>query len=158
MQKPVMYILANKGLGMSPGKLAAQVAHAAVRAVWIGKDSGTGPINEWLSKGETKVVLEARDTEHLLNAERYLRDKGFNTYLVVDEGRTEIQPHTPTCFAVGPVDKLDPVVVSSFEDFKTYREPKLEADNFVSASALARFFDGDPVFFPRRRSPKLRHD
>lgn len=122
MQKPVMYILANKGLGMSPGKLAAQVAHAAVRAVWAGSPAHTREVEQWLARGETKIVLEVRDTEHLLNADRYLTDKGFKTHLIIDEGRTEIQSHTPTCFAVGPVDKLDPIVVSSFEDFKTYRE------------------------------------
>lgn len=119
MQKPVMYIIANKGLGMSPGKLAAQVAHAAVRSAWNDEHAN---VKEWLSKGETKIVLEARDTEHLMTAERYLGEHGVVTHLVIDEGRTEIPAHSPTALASQIVDKDDEAIRFAFGDFRTYRE------------------------------------
>lgn len=127
---PVMYILANKGLGMSAGKLAAQVGHAAVRAYILSTFGTNGVVTEdqlaltgeWLENGETKVVIECRDTEHLLSAQKYIESKGFLTYLIVDEGRTEIDPHSPTALGVQVVDKADRKVAAAFADFRTYRD------------------------------------
>lgn len=121
MSKPVMYLIASKEPRLSPGKLAAQVSHAAVRA-YI--DSEQEIAAEWLDNGETKIVLEARDTAHLLSAREYIKSRGLLTSLVIDEGRTEIDPHTPTVIGVVIVDKDDPDVKFTFESFKTYREKK----------------------------------
>ncbi len=114
-----MYIVANKGLGMSPGKLAAQVAHAAVKAYEV---SDKALIDAWNDYGHTKIVLEAQDIEHLLMVERYLSERGLVTYLIIDEGRTEIDPHTPTALGVSIVDKDDPNVQFAFGDLRTYKE------------------------------------
>lgn len=116
----VMYLFLNRGLGMSPGKLAAQAGHAAVRAYRL-----TGPrmVEAWdLGGHETKLTMLARDTEHLLTIERYLVDRGFKTSLVIDEGRTEIPSHTPTALGVEIIDKDDPHMAATFGDFKLYRE------------------------------------
>jgi peptidyl-tRNA hydrolase len=120
MSNPVMYILANKGAGMSAGKLAAQVAHAAVRAYIISTDNPE--VTDWLQQGETKIVLECRDDMHLLAAQKYIEGRGYQTYLIVDEGRTEIDPHTPTALGVEIVDKADRDVAFTFSDFKTYKD------------------------------------
>lgn len=119
--KPVQYIVANKGLGMSGGKLAAQVAHAAVNAVLLTPETDLTP---WLNSGHTKIVLEARDTEHLLMVERFLKERGVQTVLIIDEGRTEIAPHTPTALATYVVDKEDPNVQHAVADLRTYKDPK----------------------------------
>ncbi len=122
---PVMYIVANKGVGMSAGKLAAQVAHAAVRAFEISRTSVDNDINvtsAWFATGETKIVLQARNTEHLLAAQKYIEGRGYKTYLIVDEGRTEIDPHTPTALGVEIVDKGDRDVAFTFGDFQIYRD------------------------------------
>lgn len=125
--RPVMYIFANRGLGMSPGKLAAQVAHAAVEAFRI---SDKDLVDAWyVGKHHTKLVMEARDTEHLLSIERYLNERGFQTTLIIDEGRTEIPPHTPTALGIEIVDKTDPDVQASFGDFISYKErPKADPE------------------------------
>lgn len=123
MKKPVMYLIANKGLGMSPGKLAAQVAHAAVKAYEMSPEDF---IEQWNDSGHTKIVLEARDTEHLLCVREYLTDKGFDGYLVIDEGRTEIAPHTPTVLGMSLVDKVDEQVQFAFSDLRTYKEETLK--------------------------------
>lgn len=122
MKNPVMYIIANKGAGMSPGKLAAQVAHAAVKAYEMSRDPTNAVVAAWDLSGHTKLVLEARDAEHLRSAERYLNDRGIRTVLIIDEGRTEVPPLTPTVLGVEILDKADPNVVFSMSTFKTYKE------------------------------------
>jgi PTH2 family peptidyl-tRNA hydrolase len=118
---PVMYIVLNKGAEMSPGKLAAQAAHAAVEAYLASPDSNLKRV--WHRGGHyTKIVLEARDAEHLCNIERYINERGFDTRLIIDEGRTEVAPHTPTALGVEIVDKHDAHVQATFGTFDLYRE------------------------------------
>lgn len=128
MPQYVQYIVANRGLGMSPGKLAAQVAHAAVKGYQLtvrlfGVDSGKR-INEWDKSGHTKIVLMARDTEHLTAFREFAKSRGYESWLVIDEGRTEVAPHSPTALGFPILDKSDPDVQHTFADLKTYREPK----------------------------------
>ena len=123
MKNPVMYILANKSLDMSAGKLAAQVAHAAVRSAMA---SGALDTDKWLKNGETKIVLEARDAEHLLLTREYLQARGFKTFLVIDEGRTEVPPLSATALGVELVDKAEENVKFTFETFKTYKDTRTQ--------------------------------
>ena len=113
---PVMYLFVNKKLGMSPGKLAAQVAHAACLAQ---RGSSDELIDAWYEYGfYTKLVMEARDEMHLTNIQKYLSDREIKSFLVIDEGRTEIPKHSVTTLGVEVVDKnvLGPI----FAEFKLY--------------------------------------
>ena len=98
-----MYIFVNKSANMSPGKMAAQVAHAAVKA----SDGSTGTLRDaWNEYGfYTKLVMEARDAEHLETIRKYLQDRSIVSWLIIDEGRTEIKKHTPTALGVEIIDK-----------------------------------------------------
>lgn len=114
---PVMYLFANKGLGLSPGKLAAQVAHAACLA-----QRGSDPklVDAWYKYGfYTKLVMEARDAEHIKTIERYLMERNINSWIVIDEGHTEIPKHSVTALGVEVVDKeeLGPI----FAEFKLFK-------------------------------------
>lgn len=144
--KPAMYIFVNKGLRMSPGKIAAQAGHAATEATLISHphvpqrdlqpyadEMGVTPEVESLSKlwdawrtglHYVKYVMEARDNEHLLCIERYLKERGFRTALIIDEGHTEIEPIQPTALGVALVDKDDEHTAATFSSFKLYREPR----------------------------------
>lgn len=148
--RPVMYIFANRGLGMSPGKLAAQVAHAAVEAYRISDPSGTRTnslVSAWYQQGHPKIVMLAEDTDQLQWIERYLTDRKYQTKLIIDEGRTEIKAFTPTALGVQLVDKDDPRVQEHFGHFKTYREaPAGSADPGV----------GDTKFWGRVRNTRRR--
>lgn len=116
---PVMYIIANRGLKMSPGKLAAQVAHAAVEAFRL---SESHMIQKWdRGKHYTKIVLSADDEQALSNMEHYLRDRGFKVVPIIDEGRTEIKAFTRTALGVAIVDKDDLHTMETFSSFKTYK-------------------------------------
>lgn len=118
--KPAMYLFVNKGLGMSTGKTAAQVGHAAVEAYRISKPNITDAWYKGLHY--MKLVMECRDTEHLLSTERYLNERGFETVLIIDEGHTEIDPITPTALGVEIVDKDDEHVAACFESFRLYKD------------------------------------
>lgn len=118
----VQYIIANQGANMSGGKLAAQVAHAAVKAyeqTW-NLPGGWESIEVWNRTGHTKIVLAARDNEHMYTAERYLIEQKIPTTLIIDEGRTEIPALTPTALASVLVDKDDELIKFAFGTFKLY--------------------------------------
>lgn len=118
---------------MSIGKAAAQASHAAVEAYRISQPKGNGHDepqkiqlhNAWYIGGHyTKLVMAARDAQHLYSIERYLNSRGFGTALIIDEGRTEIAPHTPTALGVQIVDKDNEHTAATFGDFKTLRPKK----------------------------------
>lgn len=119
-----MYIFVNRGLGMSSGKIAAQAAHAAVEAYRASEALEEFElIDAWVSGGHyTKIVLGADDSTQLLTIDRYLTDRGFDTSLIIDEGRTEIEPMSPTALGVEIVDKDDPHVSDTFSHFKLYKD------------------------------------
>lgn len=105
---------------MSPGKIAAQAQHAAVEAYSMSLPS---LIKQWRLGGHyTKLVMLAEDDTHLLTIERYIDARGFKTALIIDEGRTEIRPHSPTALGVEIVDRDDPHTAATFSEFKLYRE------------------------------------
>ena len=111
---------------MSPGKLAAQVAHASVEGVRISAREPNGNpwdasiVNRWYRGGHyTKIVLQHGQLDI---AERYLLDRGFATSLIIDEGRTEFNGClTPTAIGVEIVDKDAPHVKETFQEFELYR-------------------------------------
>lgn len=128
--RAVMYLFANKGLGMSSGKMAAQVSHAAVEAYRLSLQREgewwheTDIIKDWYIGGHyCKYVMLAEDEAHLHTIRHYLEERGFKTKLIIDEGHTEVRPHTATALGVEIVDKDDPHTAATFKDFKIFRDP-----------------------------------
>lgn len=119
-----MYTFLNRGLGMSPGKLAAQASHAAVEAYRI---SSPKMVDAWYcGKHYTKLIMLAEDAEQLSTIQTYIEARGFRTSLIIDEGRTEIPPFSKTALGVEIVDKDDEHVLATFGEFQVYKElPKL---------------------------------
>lgn len=119
--KPVMYIFVNSTAGMSPGKLAAQTAHAAVEAFQI---SDNAKIDAWyLGRHHTKLIMDGGSGTQLKVKQDYLERRGFSCELIIDEGRTEIEPFTPTALGVEIVDKDDEHTSATFESFRTLKPP-----------------------------------
>ncbi len=87
---------------MGRGKIAAQVAHAAVTAALT--SSGSDDFITWLREGQPKVVLKVRSAQDLAGVIQQARDAGLPVELVRDAGRTQVTPGTLTCCAVGPAD------------------------------------------------------
>ncbi len=95
------YIIVNSSLGMNKGKIAAQVAHAAV-SVLDKADRET--ISEWKMTGMKKIVLKVASTEELIELFEKVKRK-LPCALITDAGRTQIEAGSKTCFACGPIDE-----------------------------------------------------
>jgi len=108
-------IVVRKDLGMSPGKAAAQAAHASCEAVFRILDSKDPKWLEWLKgwrvSGQKKVVLRVNSERELLQVYIDAQSLGLPASLVEDAGLTQLPPGTKTAVAVGPapaelVDKV----------------------------------------------------
>jgi peptidyl-tRNA hydrolase, PTH2 family len=104
-----LVIAVRTDLGMSVGKTAAQVAHAAVMATLLAL--GTPDLEEWLLQGQTKVVVRVPSLEELRQRVARARQAGVRTAPVADAGHTELEPGTESCCAFGPASDvaLEPV-------------------------------------------------
>ena len=98
----------NAALGLPPGKLAAQVAHAAVGALLgaPGKDQ-----RAWLEAGMPKIVVQCASEDELMGIADKAGAAGLPVFLVRDAGRTVVQAGTVTCLGIGPAtaERIDPV-------------------------------------------------
>ena len=92
-------IVVNRSLALPKGKLAAQVAHAAVGAFVA---AGEQAQMTWLQVGMPKIVVYAPDADALLQLETLARQHQLPTCLVHDAGRTVVPAGTITCLGLGP--------------------------------------------------------
>jgi len=91
-------------LGMSCGKKCAQVAHAS-----LGSYLRAAPIVRlrWKLQGYKKIVLKAPDLTTLLFINNMAELSGLPHVLVIDQGLTQIEPHTTTVLGIGPAKSED---------------------------------------------------
>lgn len=99
-------IVVNQSLNLPKGKLAAQVAHAAVGAFIEADDEARA---NWLEEGMPKVVVRAADESELRRYLALALEAGIPALLVEDAGRTVIPAGTITCLGLGPApdEQLD---------------------------------------------------
>jgi len=93
-------VVVRADLDMGRGKIAAQVAHAAVAAVLA--NLGTDDLAGWLREGQPKVVLKVTSGGELEDVIHRAEAARLPVELVNDAGRTQVAPGTLTCCAVGP--------------------------------------------------------
>jgi peptidyl-tRNA hydrolase, PTH2 family len=104
-------IAVRRDIAMGRGKLAAQVAHAAVSAAEKAHSTRQNWFSTWFSTGQAKVVVKVGSLEDLIQLENHARTIGLPTVSVKDMGLTQIPPGTVTCIGIGPgpVDLIDKV-------------------------------------------------
>ena len=90
-------IVARTDLKMGKGKLAAQVAHAAIAA---SEDSKYR--EQWLMEGQKKTVLKVTGEKEMLAIFQQAKRAGLSTALIEDAGHTQLEPGTKTCVGIGP--------------------------------------------------------
>lgn len=97
----VQYYVVNESLSMSEGKIASQVAHAAVTMTLhclFQESSHHALFQEWLQSGQKKIVLKASEAELIR-----LTKEGFLS--IRDGGKTEVPAGSLTVVALPPMDK-----------------------------------------------------
>lgn len=106
-----MVIVVRGDLKLSAGKMAAQVAHAAVNCALAAKKRTPDWFDRWYSEGQRKVVVKVPNLEDLYEVKSNAEALHLVTSLITDAGMTEIPPNTVTCLGIGPgpqevVDKV----------------------------------------------------
>lgn len=97
-----MVIVVRRDLKLSAGKMAAQVAHAAVDCALRSKADAEKAFKKWKSEGQKKVVVRV-DSERDLHELKLSADgRGLVTSLISDAGLTEVAPGTVTVLGIGP--------------------------------------------------------
>ncbi len=128
VKNPVTYILVNKGLGMRPEKISAQVAHAQEELFVEILNSNDNELRDFQFKcmkqnPRTVIVLEVSDTDQLYKAVNYFESCGLICGIYVDEGSANGDYLLePTAVAVQYLDKADPRTETIFKIFKLYKE------------------------------------
>ena len=109
-----LVIVIRDDLKMTPGKLAAQVAHAAVSCALEAKAKKAKWFSEWYREGQRKVVLRVADVEELRSLKELAARAGLPVALISDAGLTELPPNTTTCLGIGPAPQnmIDPITGS----------------------------------------------
>lgn len=101
MEELIQYIIVNKDLEMSQGKLAAQVGHACTYSTLYYCTMEDNPnFWGWFDKDQKKIVLRAheKDIRKLIN--KFEEEKKLY-FKVIDNGLTEIPPQSLTCISLG---------------------------------------------------------
>ena len=108
MERMKQVIVVNESLVLPAGKLAAQVAHAAVAAFLTAER----PAREaWLNEGMPKIVVAVRSEAELLSLEKQAAEARIPAAVIRDAGRTVLAAGTVSCLGLGPaaaaeMDKL----------------------------------------------------
>ena len=97
-----LVIVVRTDLGLSKGKMAAQVSHAAVNCSLKSKKSDSSNFTKWFGDGQKKVVVKVSGESELRKLQQHARDIGLISSLITDAGLSEIPPGTVTCLGIGP--------------------------------------------------------
>lgn len=105
---PFIYVVLNGELKMSPGKAAAQTAHAVAMLQQRSLDDFVS------SNSRTVIVLEATNSEQIKNLNKYLEREDVDSDYYIDEGYNEVGAYSVTALAayVGESEKLRNIFIS----------------------------------------------
>ncbi|MHB8286735.1 MAG: aminoacyl-tRNA hydrolase [Caulobacteraceae bacterium] len=97
-------IVVDQSLRLPTGKLAAQVAHAAILSFL----QAAGPLQQaWYETGMAKIVLVGESADALRQLAQAAQAAGLSAALVRDAGRTVVSAGTVTCVGIGPGDAAE---------------------------------------------------
>jgi PTH2 family peptidyl-tRNA hydrolase len=106
-----LVVVVRSDLRLSQGKLAVQVAHAAVNCALACRKSEPKWFKAWYDEGQRKVAVKVDSLGELRDLQMQAKSAGLPHSLVQDAGLTEVPPGTITCLGIGPgpekiIDKL----------------------------------------------------
>ncbi len=68
----------------------------------ISKETNESMLQDWEDSGEAAVCLKCTSEEEMLTLERNAEAAGLVTFIVQDQGRTQIAAGSRTVLAIGP--------------------------------------------------------
>lgn len=106
-----MAIITRKDLKLSTGKLAAQVAHAAVECALMTKKNNSKWFNKWMNEGAKKAILKTDSIDDFYSLKENADSMKISSVVISDAGHTELPAGTITVLGVGPgpnnlIDKI----------------------------------------------------
>ena len=106
-----MAIIARKDLKLSKGKLAAQVAHAAVECALLTKKNNSKWFKKWMNEGAKKAILKTDVIDDFYSLKEFADDMKISSVIISDAGHTELPAGTITVLGIGPgpnnlIDKI----------------------------------------------------
>lgn len=104
-------IILRKDFGMKPGKLVAQGAHASLMSFMYVDKKYPDIANEWISRGETKIVLKVNTALEFDEMKSALKKSDIPYSVVRDAGQTQVPPGSETAIGIGPYysDEIDKI-------------------------------------------------
>ena len=97
-------IVVRKDLKLGAGKIASQVAHAAIGTM---KNVDADAVNEWESEGSKKVVLKVGSLQEFKQIESKLKKVNIPYFLVKDAGLTQLKAGIATALGIGPIEEKE---------------------------------------------------
>ena len=95
-------IAVRTDLEMGRGKIAVQVAHAAISAFENARKKHREWADAWLREGQCKIAVKVKSEKELMALEEMASDLGVSAIIIRDRGLTQLPPDTATCIGIGP--------------------------------------------------------
>ncbi|MES1915588.1 MAG: hypothetical protein MHM6MM_007512 [Cercozoa sp. M6MM] len=97
------YLCVRTDLKMQKGKIAAQCSHATwgLGRALLKKDPAL--LDAWHVYGQPKITLKLTSKEQMLELAERAKQEDLPCYIVVDAGRTQVEPGSFTVLAIGPL-------------------------------------------------------
>ncbi|VVB57436.1 Peptidyl-tRNA hydrolase [uncultured archaeon] len=95
-------ILLRMDLNMGKGKMVAQGAHASIDAYLDAVSKTPAAARKWHENGMPKVALKVESERDLVKMFMAAKDYELPCSLIVDAGRTQLEPGSKTAVGIGP--------------------------------------------------------
>jgi peptidyl-tRNA hydrolase, PTH2 family len=96
-------IVVRNDLKMGKGKLAVQVAHAAVSSAENARNHREDWFDSWFEQSQAKICVKVDGEKELRLLKGRLDEMGIPNSLIQDAGLTQLEPGTTTCLGIGPL-------------------------------------------------------
>lgn len=96
-------MVVRQDLKMGKGKLAVQVAHAAVSSAEQARKYHKSWYESWYNESQAKICVKVENEKELRMLKGRIDEAGIPNALIQDAGLTQLDPGTTTCLGIGPV-------------------------------------------------------
>ena len=111
-EKLKMVFVVNHELKMGKGKIAAQVAHAAVKATLACGEQDPSLLDAWFKTGQKKICVKGDSAHHLDQLSSDAKKNGILVNKIHDAGHTQIPAGSFTVLALGPCRDEDVEIIT----------------------------------------------